>query len=60
MELVDCINSMANAYPSEHLINLVKLRLENPSQIIIIKEETHILRCSSNIDQSRIQVTVRR
>jgi hypothetical protein len=57
MELVACINSMANSFPDENYVNLVKLRLENISQIIVIKEENHTLGCPSNVDQLRIRVT---
>lgn len=57
MELVACINSMANAYPNQNYTNLIRLRLENLSQVIVIKEEYRTLGCPSNIDQSRIRVT---
>ena len=57
MGLVSCINQVPNAYPSENQINLVRMRLENLSQIIVIKDEDRSSGCSTNVDEPRIRAT---
>lgn len=56
MDMVSCINSMANAHPDENQINLVKLRLENLSQTIVVKGD-HNSGYPTTIDEARIRIT---